>query len=292
MKIGFAGLGRMGVRMAANLASAGHEMVVWNRTASKADDFARRHAAECATTPSELADKCDVVISMLADDSAVEDVYFDPDTGLVAAATVHPVLVEMGTVSVPTANRLFEAASGCGKRFVDAPVSGATKAAEDAQLLIMAGSDPAYAPELESVFAVLGKRTIWLGGPAKGSAMKLGVNMLIHGLNQTLSEALALMTSAGIAPETAYEVIENSAAAAPVIHYRKGLYLDEASHDVTFTVALARKDIGLALDLARSLGVAMPQADLNRSVLTDAGEAGYDARDMASIYAFVKRDLS
>lgn len=292
MKIGFAGLGRMGVRMAANLAAAGHEMVVWNRTASKADDFARRHAAKWAATPRDLADECGVVLSMLADDSAVDDVYFNAESGLLAATAGSPVLVEMGTVSVPTTNRLFEAASGCGKRFVDAPVSGATKAAEDAQLLIMAGSGPAYAPELEPVFAVLGKRTIWLGGAGKGSAMKLGVNLLIHGLNQTLSEALALMSSAGIAPETAYEVIENSAAAAPVIHYRKGLYLDEASHDVAFTVALARKDVGLALDLARSLGVAMPQADLNRSVLLAAGEAGYDARDMASIYGFVKRELS
>ncbi|WP_395175304.1 NAD(P)-dependent oxidoreductase [Roseibium alexandrii] len=291
MKIGFAGLGRMGARMAANLVVAGHETRVWNRTASKADVFARDHGAKRAASPRDLAEKCDVVISMLADDSAVEDVYFDPDSGLLLATAGSTVLVEMGTVSVPTANRLFKAASGCGKRFVDAPVSGATKAAEDAQLLIMAGSGAAYAPELESVFAALGKRTIWLGGPGKGAAMKLGVNMLIHGLNQTLSEALALMTSAGIASETAYEVIENSAAAAPVIHYRKGLYLDEAAHDVTFTVALARKDVGLALDLAGSLGVTMPQAGLNHSILTAAGEAGYDARDMASIYAFVKEEL-
>ncbi|CTQ65000.1 NAD(P)-dependent oxidoreductase [Roseibium alexandrii] len=291
MKIGFAGLGRMGARMAANLVVAGHEMRVWNRTASKADVFARDHGAKRAASPRDLAEKCDVVISMLADDSAVADVYFDPDSGLLAGAG-SPVVAEMGTVSVPAANRLFEAASSCGKRFVDAPVSGATKAAEDAQLLIMAGSDAAYAQELGPVFSVLGKRTIWLGGPGKGAAMKLGVNMLIHGLNQTLSEALALMTSAGIAPETAYEVIENSAAAAPVIHYRKGQYLDEAAHDVTFTVALARKDVSLALDLARSVGVTMPQADLNRSVLSAAGEAGYDARDMASIYAFVKRELS
>ncbi|MDN3722469.1 NAD-binding protein [Roseibium salinum] len=83
--------------------------------------------------------------------------------------------------------------------------------------------------------------------------------------------------------------LKNSAAAAPVLAYRKDLYLDEQAHDVSFTVALARKDVGLALDLARTLGVIMPQAELNETVLTAAGEAGYDTRDMASILTFVKK---
>lgn len=292
MRVGFAGLGRMGVRMAANLAAAGHEVTVWNRTQDKAEAFARAHGTSSAATPRQMAAATDVVISMLADDDAVDGVYFDPDDGVFAAVPGASVLSEMGTISVAKAKQLFEAASATGRRFVDAPVSGSTRAAEDAQLLIMAGAPSGYADELTPLLDAMGKRTIWLGGPGTGATMKLGVNMLIHGLNQTLSEALALTTASGIPPEAAYEVVENSAAAAPVLSYRKGLYLDEAANPVSFTVALARKDVGLALDLARSLGIAMPQAETNRAVLQDAGDAGYDARDMASILSFVKRGLT
>ncbi|TYC64276.1 NAD(P)-dependent oxidoreductase [Rhodobacterales bacterium] len=290
MRVGFAGLGRMGVRMAANLARAGHEVIVWNRTSEKAEVFTKVHGARSAATPRALAEQSDAVISMLADDVALDAVYSGPD-GILNAAGGAMVLAEMGTISVPRILNLHEVVPASGRRFVDAPVSGATQAAEAAQLLIMAGAAEGSAPELEPLFAAMGKRTIWLGKPGTGAAMKLGVNMLIHGLNQTLAEALSLTTAAGIDPEAAYEVLENSAVAAPVLFYRKGLYLDEAAHEVSFTVALARKDVGLALDLARANGVVMPQAELNKAVLKAAGEAGFDARDMASILSFVKRGL-
>ncbi|MCX2721017.1 NAD(P)-dependent oxidoreductase [Roseibium salinum] len=290
MRVGFAGLGRMGVRMAANLAAAGHDVTVWNRTPEKAETFARRHGARSATTPAAIAAGSDVVISMLADDAAVENVYFGPE-GFLSASGGASVFAEMGTISIPMVTKVHQAMADAGLRFVDAPVSGATRAAEDARLLIMAGATQGEAPDLEPLFGAMGKRTIWLGAAGRGATMKLGVNMLIHGLNQTLSEALALTSAAGIAPDVAYEVVENSAAAAPVLAYRKDLYLDEQAHDVSFTVALARKDVGLALDLARTLGVIMPQAELNETVLTAAGEAGYDTRDMASILTFVKKGL-
>jgi len=290
MRVGFAGLGRMGVRMAANLARAGHEVTVWNRTPAKAEAFAQAYGAASAASPRALAEQSDAVLSMLADDTAVDAVYSGAD-GFLNAAEGTRVFAEMGTISVPRVLELHQAITASGRRFVDAPVSGATQEAEDAQLLIMAGAAAGSTPELEPLFAAMCKRTIWLGKAGTGAAMKLGVNMLIHGLNQTLAEALSLTTAVGIDPEAAYEVLENSAVAAPVLSYRKGLYLDETAHDVSFTVALARKDVGLALDLARASGVVMPQAELNQVVLKAAGEAGYDARDMASILSFVKRGL-
>lgn len=290
MRVGFAGLGRMGVRMAANLAAAGLNVSVWNRTAGTAQAFAAAHNVFSAVTPKDLAERSDVVITMLADDAAAETVYLGPD-GLLEASGGSRVLAEMGTISVPMAERLALLAREKGRRFVDAPVSGATQAAADAKLLIMAGAEATDVPDLARLFEVLGRKTVWLGKSGAGAAMKLGVNMLIHGLNQTLSEALTLTTAAGIPKEKAYEVVENSAAAAPVLAYRKGLYLDETAHDVSFTVALARKDIGLALELASTCGVIMPQAELNHAVLKAAGSAGYDDRDMASILSFVNKGL-
>lgn len=290
MRIGFAGLGRMGVRMAANLAAAGNEVVVWNRTREKCETFALDHNTSIANSPMELADRTDLVFSMLADDRAVEEIYLG-DTGFLKAVGGASVFVEMGTISVPQVLEVHKAFEHAGHRFVDAPVSGSTKAADEAQLLIMAGARTDYAPELSPLLDILGKRTVWLGSAGAGATMKLAVNMLVHGLNQTLSEALVLTSAAGIDPKTAYEVVENSAAAAPVMSYRKGLYLDEAAHDVSFTVALARKDVGLAIDLAKSLNIIMPQAELNHSILRAAGEVGYDARDMASIRSFVEKGL-
>ncbi len=290
MRVGFAGLGRMGVRMAANLAAAGLNVSVWNRTAGTAQAFAAAHNAFSAANPKDLAERSDVVITMLADDAAAETVYLGPD-GLLEASGGSRVLAEMGTISVPMAERLALSTQEKGRRFVDAPVSGATQAAADAKLLIMAGAEATDVPDLARLFEVLGRKTVWLGKSGAGAAMKLGVNMLIHGLNQTLSEALTLTTAAGIPKEQAYEVVENSAAAAPVLAYRKGLYLDETAHDVSFTVALARKDVGLALELASTCGVIMPQAELNHAVLKAAGSAGYDDRDMASILSFVNKGL-
>ncbi|MBN8179918.1 NAD(P)-dependent oxidoreductase [Roseibium aggregatum] len=290
MQVGIAGLGRMGVRMAANLAAAGLNVSVWNRTAGTAQAFAAAHNAFSAANPKDLAERSDLVITMLADDAAAEAVYLGPH-GLLEASGGSRVLAEMGTISVPMAERLALSAREKGRRFVDAPVSGATQAAADAKLLIMAGAEATDVPDLTRLFEVLGRKTVWLGKSGAGAAMKLGVNMLIHGLNQTLAEALTLTTAAGIPKEQAYEVVENSAAAAPVLAYRKGLYLDETAHDVSFTVALARKDVGLALELASTCGVVMPQAELNHAVLKAAGSAGYDDRDMASILSFVNKGL-
>jgi 3-hydroxyisobutyrate dehydrogenase len=118
--------------------------------------------------------------------------------------------------------------------------------------------------------------------------MKLGVNMLIHGLNQTLAEALALTKAAGIPRAAAFDVIEASAAAAPMLSYRKPLYLDEAAQDVTFTVALARKDMSVTTALAERLGVALPQSGVTLAQLQEAIAAGYADRDMAAIVPFME----
>lgn len=115
---------------------------------------------------------------------------------------------------------------------------------------------------------------------------------LIHGINQTLAEAMTLAEAAGIAPRTAFDVIEASAACAPMLKYRRPLYLDEAAHDVTFTVALARKDMEVTADLARKLGTQMPQGLTTLEKLRQAEAAGYGARDMASILAFMRKDAT
>jgi 3-hydroxyisobutyrate dehydrogenase-like beta-hydroxyacid dehydrogenase len=177
-----------------------------------------------------------------------------------------------------------------GVTVIDAPVSGATQAAADAQLLIMAGCREADARTLLPIFDALGRKTMFLGAVGSGTVMKLAVNSMLHGLNQALAEAMSLATAAGITPEAAFDVIENSAAAAPMLKYRRPHYLDEAAGDVTFTVALARKDMEVTAALAEQVGVAMPQGRVTLDNLLAAETQGYGARDMAAMLDFMGKD--
>jgi 3-hydroxyisobutyrate dehydrogenase len=272
--------------MAANCSAAGHDLTVWNRSQGPIDWLSSRHAIKAAPSVSDLSKNCTVVVTMLSNDAAARAVYLGAD-GLIRTPGAS-VLVEMGTMSPALVGELRATARDHGKSFVDAPVSGATQAARDAHLLIMAGAREGEWPQLETVFAAMARKTVWLGEAGSGAVMKLSVNLLIHGLNQTLAEALTLASKSGIDDEIAYDVIENSAAAAPMLKYRRPIYLDERAHDVTFTVDLAEKDVGLALELADQIGVSMPQTKTTLAVLEDAISSGYGDRDMASIVNYIK----
>ena len=288
MRIGFAGLGRMGWPMAANLATNNTKLVVWNRSPEKSHSFAQQYGVQYVDSPSQLRSQCDIVITMLADDRASEAVHFG-DEGLFAqlndVGNNHAcIFIEMGTISPDHLETLQHKAHG--KRVIDAPVSGATQAATEGTLMIMAGATPLEVNALEQVFKPLSRKVMALTNPGAGCVMKLSVNMLIHGLNQCLAESMALALSAGISAEEAFEVIESSAAAAPCVIYRKNHYLDETEQPVSFTVALAKKDMGLALELAKKNGVKMLQSEVTHRQLVSASDNGYADRDMAAMVQF------
>lgn len=285
MRVGFAGLGRMGTEMARNLARAGHDLLLWNRSAVKATELAGELDCGTAATPRDLATACDVVITMLADDDASARVHGGDDGLFAGAGTL--TLLEMGTMSPDHVATLAKAAPH-GVQVIDAPVSGSTQAARDASLMIMAGCSQTEAAPIMPLFDAMGRQTIFLGRAGAGAVMKLAVNSLIHGINQTFAEAMTLAEAAGIEPVSAFDVIEASAACAPMLKYRRPLYLEEADHDVTFTVALARKDMAFAAALAETLGVAMPQGAVTLAKLREAEARGFADRDMASILQFMR----
>ncbi|MGB7240514.1 MAG: NAD(P)-dependent oxidoreductase [Sulfitobacter sp.] len=286
MRIGFAGLGRMGQHMARNLIARGHEVFVWNRTGQTARDFAASENCWAVPTPADLTARAGIVVTMLADDAASQDVYLGQD-GLFTSAS-NTTIVEMGTMSPDHIAELVAKAPK-GVRVIDAPVSGATQAAANADLLIMAGCRDADA-DLAAIFDAVGRKTIYLGRSGAGAVMKLAVNSLIHGINQTLAEAMTLAEASGIKSAVAFDVIEASAACAPMLKYRRPLYLNEADHDVTFTVALARKDMEVTVKLADRLGSAMPQGRTTLAKLIEAEKAGYGTRDMASMLTYMRKE--
>ena len=284
-RVGFVGLGRMGALMAANLGRAGFPLVLWNRSRAKVEQLALETNAEVCDTPRELAEGSDVVITMLADDHASDQVHRGAD-GLFAAEGGAHHLIEMGTLSPRHVRQL---AADAGKRAViDAPVSGSTDAARDARLMIMVGATEDAIEPVRPILAAMSREVVCLGTTGAGATMKLAINMLIHGLNQTLAESLTLAEAAGIPPADAYRAIEGSAAAAPMLGYRKPNYLDEVATPVSFALSLARKDVALALDLAAELDVPMPQTRLNLDQLKAAEAAGFGERDMASIVNYLR----
>jgi len=252
-RVGFVGLGRMGALMAANLGRAGFPLVLWNRSRAKVEQLALETNAEVCDTPRELAEGSDVVITMLADDHASDQVH-----------------------------------RGAKRTVIDAPVSGSTDAARDARLMIMVGATEDAIEPVRPILAAMSREVVCLGTTGAGATMKLAINMLIHGLNQTLAESLTLAEAAGIPPADAYRAIEGSAAAAPMLGYRKPNYLDEVATPVSFALSLARKDVALALDLAAELDVPMPQTQLNLDQLKAAEAAGFGERDMASIVNYLR----
>ncbi len=292
MHIGFIGLGRMGRPMAANLAAAGHDLVIWNRTRAKAEAFAASRGdginrVAVVDRPADAARGADIVFTMLADDDAVRRTYLGDD-GVFAGLDADGVAIDMSTISPALARTLHAAAHNVGAAFLEVPVSGSVAAAEAGTLTLMAAGEEAAVERVRVALEVLGRPLIYLGSGGAGAAMKLAVNAVIHSLNEAIAEALALAEAAGIARETAYRVLEESAVAAPMVAYRKPQYLEPDDAPVSFTLELAHKDVRLALELAQQLGASMPQAEVNRRVLEAAIAAGYGEHDMAAVARYLR----
>ena len=280
--VGFVGLGSMGLPMAANIAAAGFPLVVWNRTASKAEALAAGCEARVAASPAALAAEADVVITMVADGDVLLDLYAGSGD---MAGSLRPgtVCIDMSTISPAQAAAAAAAVTGSGGRFVDAPVSGSVALAEAGTLTVMAGGETSAVDAARPVLEAVSARIYHMGPVGSGATIKLAVNSIVYGLGQAVSEALVLAEAAGIERARAYEVFANSAIAAPFVHYRREAFLKPGEVPVAFRMVLARKDLDLALELAGGVGASLPQSELNRAVIEEAIEAGFGDHDMSAV---------
>lgn len=285
--VGFVGLGRMGWPMAANVAGAGFPVFVHNRTHERADAFA--HSAGGVTacaTPAEVAASADVVLTMLADGTAVDEVYLG-DTGLLAGVRPGAVLVEMSTIGPDHTAALSEHVREAGLELVDAPVSGSVSKAESADLLVMAGGSESAIARVRPVLEAIG-RVLHVGPSGSGATMKLAVNTVIYGLNQSLSEALVLAERAGMDRRLTYEVFAGSAVAAPFVHYRREAFERPGEVPVAFRVELASRDLRLILALGEKVGADLRQAETNLAVLDQAVDAGLGNADVSAVASYLR----
>ena len=287
--VGVLGIGRMGGSMARALAAAGFDVVCWNRTPDAAEALAKELGGRAVARPADVAAEADVCVSMLADGHAVEAVYRGPD-GLLSGARPGNVLSDSSTVP-PSTMRAFEAeARAAGARLLDAPVSGSVGLAQSGSLTIMVGGEAADLDVARPVLDALAKTVIHMGPLGSGAAMKLAVNALIFGLNQAVAEGLVLAEAAGIDSALAYDVLTASAAGAPFVGYKRAAFLDPESTPVAFALDLAAKDLRLIADLAREVGVPIPQAITNLEAIVAASVGGRGGRDFSSVAGYLREN--
>ena len=288
MKVGFIGLGHMGAGMAANLLRAGHEVTAYNRTAGK-DRALIEHGARAAA---HVADACqgDVVITMLADDNALEGVVFG-DNGVMVSLRKGAIHVSMSTISVALSERLTAAHAKAGQRFVAAPVFGRPDVAAAGHLFIVAAGATDALEACRPLFEVLGQRTFPVGEtPRAANLVKLSGNFLLASVIEALGEAMALVSKAGIDRHRYLDLLTSTLFTAPAYKTYGGLIADEKFEPVGFAAPLGHKDIRLTLAAAEDLRVPMPLASLLHDRFLALLAQGGEALDWSAIGQLAAKD--
>jgi 3-hydroxyisobutyrate dehydrogenase-like beta-hydroxyacid dehydrogenase len=286
MDVGFIGLGNMGTPMALNLIKAGHRVVVYNRTRSKAGAL----AAKGARIADRIADTCrgDALITMLSDDAAVEGVIFGSD-GALASLGRDAVHISMSTISVALSERLAAVHAKAGQGYVAAPVFGRPEAAAAAKLFIIAAGADATIARCSPLFYAMGQRTIVIGeNPADANVTKLTGNFLIASVLESLGEAFALVRKSGIDSRRFLDSLTGTLFSAPVYQTYGSIIAEEKIPSGGFKMSLALKDMRLALAAADAKTVPMPIASLIRDHLLEGvaqGEGDSDWSGLARLSA-------
>lgn len=256
MKIAFLGLGAIGSPMAARLASR-HELTVWNRTASRAREFAAEHRAKAAASPREAVTGAEVVITCLPTSADVEGLLDGPD-GIEAGLTKGVLFLDCTSGDAATSRRMAARLAPRGVAFADAPVSGGTNGAAAGILTVMVGGDEAVFQRAVPVLEAFGKRIVHMGPLGAGDAMK-AVNNALLGVNiLSLAEGLTGLVKAGVHPRLALETLNASSGRSFVSESLIPERVLTGAWPVTFRLALLDKDVGICLGLLQELGIPAP----------------------------------
>ena len=284
--VGVIGLGLMGKPMARNLLRAGFPLVVWNRTPGR-DEELIADGARRGASPRDVAGEVDVLLTIVSDPRALEEVLWGRDgtTGALSGLRAGSVLIDSSTVSPELARRIGAACSERVADFLDAPVTGGTWGAEKGELVFMVGGKREVLDRVEPVLAAMGKRFFHLGSNGAGQTVKLAMNLILALEVDALAEAVALVTGAGLAAELLIEVLQSSMARAPVLDVKAPMLL-AGNFAPSFPLRLMHKDMGLALELAKQLGVPLPAAAAAYETYSAVKAAAKEDLDYAAVARF------
>jgi 2-hydroxy-3-oxopropionate reductase len=283
--VGFIGLGVMGAPMARNLLQAGHPLVVHNRSRGAVNELSEA-GAEPAASAREVAERADVVITMLPDSAAVESVVSGSD-GVLEGAGEGDLLIDMSTIHPTVSVALAAAARERGVAVLDAPVSGGDVGARDGALSIMVGGEPADVERARPLFEVLGKTVVHVGGHGAGQVVKACNQVVVAVTIAAVSEALVLGSKAGVDPERILDVLGGGLAANRVMEMRRHNFLE---HDFTpgFRIDLHHKDLAIALESGGEYGVPLPVTALVQQGFRALRAKGHGGDDHSGLLALVE----
>ncbi|WPQ63591.1 NAD(P)-dependent oxidoreductase [Chitinophaga sancti] len=279
MKIGWAGLGNMGKPMVKNLVKAGFDVKVYNRTVAKANEFAKETGVTVAATPAELVKDVDCVITMVSDDAALQEIW---DQLLAAPLADGLLAIDMSTVSPDTTRAMAARVREKGIAYLDAPVSGSVKPAEDRQLIILVGGNEADFERAKPVFDSLGKSATLLGDNGAGNYAKLAINAFLGITVQGLAEAVIFAQKHGIGPDKLLPLINEGAVGSGITKIKTPGIIN-GNFAPAFALKLLAKDIRLAI----AQGMDTPAGVTLNKALEGAVKEGLGDEDMIAILKYL-----
>jgi len=279
MDIGFIGLGAMGLPMARNLHKAGLLVGVWNRTRSQAEALAGETGVAVAADPGELARRCDVVFTCVSADEDLAAVIDALLPGLSAGSTV----VDTSTVSQAAARDAARRLAGVGADFLDAPMSGGVEGARQGTLAMMVGGDAGVLERVRPALDALSGRIAHMGPVGAGQAAKAVNQVMVAGINQAVSEALAFAEALGLPMDRVIETTSAGAAGNWFLSHR-GATMTSGHFEPGFKVALHRKDLTICRDMAQAYGVSLPMVEMTLVHYRRLCDAGYGDEDISALF--------
>ena len=284
MQIGFIGLGIMGSRMAANLLKAEHEVTIYNRTREKAEVLIKEGAQWC-DTPAQLAQKVDILFTMLAHPEAVNQVAFE-DNGFMESMRPNAIWVDCSTVNPSFSRAMAAEAQKRQIRYVDAPVLGSKKPAKDGQLVFFVGGSKGDLEILKPYFEIMGKAVKHVGEQGMGASFKIVVNLLVAQNMIIFSEAIALGRALGFSQERLFDMLLDGPMAAPYLSLKRPK-IEEGDFEADFPLKWMHKDLHLVALTAYETGVALPTTNAAKEVFLQAKRSGLGEKDFAAIIDYL-----
>jgi 3-hydroxyisobutyrate dehydrogenase len=284
--IGYIGLGVMGSRMAGRLVDKGYNVTGYNRTKSKAQWLIDK-GMKWADSPRAVCAACDIVLSMITNSAALEDIANGPN-GVLAGLSAGKVWVEMSTVSPEVNRSLVALARAKGADMLDAPVAGSVITLEQGKLSIMVGGRKETFERVQSVLLDIGPKVTHVGDNGLALVVKIAHNLNLTTQMMAFSEGVLLAERSGIPREVAVDVLTHSAISSPMVQYR-GPFVLQMPDEAWFDVNMMQKDLLLALELGRQVDVPLPTTSLANQYLTAARAMGLAKQDFAIVFEVLAR---
>jgi len=280
-KLGYIGLGAMGGRVAKRLLEAGHTVVGYNRTKSRAQ-WLLGAGMQWGESPRMVAEAADVVFTRVTNTAAVHEVFNGPE-GILAGLRKNGVYVDMSTISSAASRHLASQVAAKGAHMLDSPVSGSVITLEQGKLSLMVGGEESIFEQIKPILLSIGPTVNYVGKNGQAVLMKVAINLNLQVQFMGFCEGLLLAIKGGIPVETALEVMLNSVIASPSLKYRTPFILD-MPEEAWFNVNMMQKDMLLAEELGRELDVALPTVAISNQILTAARAMGLAKHDFAIVY--------